>query len=270
MRKLGRTTAQRKAMLRGMVTLLLETGKIETTYTRAQEVSAKADEMITLGKKGDLAAYRTALEFITKEDVAKKLGKMDVLVQGTIYPDIVESGVGGHKAVKAHHNVGGLPKDMGFEGLVEPVKYLYKDEVRKVGKELGIPEPLVMRQPFPGPGLAVRCLGELTKEKLDILRQADFIFRDEMAKAKLDRKAQQFFAIMTNVKSVGVKNGARTFGYVIGIRAVSTSQFVKAGVVELPFKFVTMVAEKIATKVKGANRVVWDITPKPPATIEWE
>jgi GMP synthase (glutamine-hydrolysing) len=159
---------------------------------------------------------------------------------------------------------------MGFEGLVEPVKYLYKDEVRKVGKELGIPEPLVMRQPFPGPGLAVRCLGELTKEKLDILRQADFIFRDEMAKAKLDRKAQQFFAIMTNVKSVGVKNGARTFGYVIGIRAVSTSQFVKAGVVELPFKFVTMVAEKIATKVKGANRVVWDITPKPPATIEWE
>ena len=122
-----------------------------------------------------------------------------------------------------------------------------------------------MRQPFPGPGLAVRCLGELTKEKLDILRKADFIFRDEMAKAKLDRKAQQFFAVMTNVKSVGVRNGARTFGYVIAIRAISTSQFVKAGIVELPFKFVTMVAEKIATKVKGVNRVVWDITPKPPA-----
>ena len=127
-----------------------------------------------------------------------------------------------------------------------------------------------MRQPFPGPGLAVRCIGELTKEKLDILRQADFIFRTEMHKAKLDKKAQQFFAIMTNVKSVGVKNGARTFGYVIGIRAVATKQFVKAGIVELPFKFVTMVAEKIATQVKGANRVVWDITPKPPATIEWE
>ena len=204
------------------------------------------------------------------EEEAKKLGKIEFLGQGTIYPDIIESGVGGHKAVKAHHNVGGLPKDIGFEGLVEPVKYLYKDEVRKVGKLLGIPEAMVMRQPFPGPGLAVRCLGELTKEKLDILRKADFIFRDEMAKAKLDKKAQQFFAIMTNVKSVGVKNGARTFGYVIAIRAVSTAQFVKAGIVELPFKFVTMVAEKIATKVPGVNRVVWDITPKPPATIEWE
>ena len=204
------------------------------------------------------------------EEESKKLGKIEFLGQGTIFPDIAESGVGGHKAVKAHHNVGGLPKDLGFEGLVEPVKYLYKDEVRKVGKLLGIPEELVMRQPFPGPGLAVRCLGELTKEKLDILRKADFIFRDEMAKAKLDKKAQQFFAVMTNVKSVGVVNGARTFGYVIAIRAVSTSQFVKAGIVELPFKFVSMVAEKIATKVKGVNRVVWDITPKPPATIEWE
>jgi len=204
------------------------------------------------------------------EEEAKKLGRIEFLGQGTIYPDIIESGVGGNKAVKAHHNVGGLPKDIGFEGLVEPVKYLYKDEVRAVGKALGIPEFMVQRQPFPGPGLAVRCLGELTKEKLDILRKADFIFRDEMAKAKLDKKAQQFFAIMTNVKSVGVKNGARTFGYVIAIRAISTSQFVKAGIVELPFKFVTKVAEKIATSVKGVNRVVWDITPKPPATIEWE
>ena len=204
------------------------------------------------------------------DEEAKKLGRIEFLGQGTIYPDIIESGVGGHKAVKAHHNVGGLPKDIGFEGLVEPVKYLYKDEVRKVGKALGIPDFMVQRQPVPGPGLAVRCLGELTKEKLDILRQADFIFRDEMAKAKLDKKAQQFFAIMTNVKSVGVKNGARTFGYVIAIRAVSTSQFVKAGIVPLPFAFVTKVAEKIATKVKGVNRVVWDVTPKPPATIEWE
>ncbi len=204
------------------------------------------------------------------EEEAKKLGRIEFLGQGTIYPDLLESGVGGNKAVKAHHNVGGLPKDIGFEGLVEPVRYLYKDEVRKVGRALGIPDFMVDRQPFPGPGLAVRCLGELTKEKLDILREADFIFRDEMAKAKLDRKAQQFFAVMTNVKSVGVKNGARTFGYVIAIRAVATSQFVKAGVVELPFKFVMAVAEKIATKVKGVNRVVWDITPKPPATIEWE
>ncbi|MBR2488247.1 MAG: glutamine-hydrolyzing GMP synthase [Kiritimatiellae bacterium] len=203
-------------------------------------------------------------------DLKKKFGDIDFLGQGTIYPDIIESGVGSNKAVKAHHNVGGLPKDIIFKGLVEPVKYLYKDEVRKVGKLLGIPEEMVMRQPFPGPGLAVRCIGELTKEKLDILRQADFIFRDEMKKAKLDRKAQQFFAINSNVKAVGVKNGARTYGYVIAIRAISTQQFVKAGVVELPFKFVTAVAEKIATKVKGVNRVVWDVTPKPPATIEWE
>ena len=203
-------------------------------------------------------------------DLKKKFGDIDFLGQGTIYPDIIESGVGGNKAVKAHHHVGGLPKDIIFKGLVEPVKYLYKDEVRKVGKLLGIPEEMVMRQPFPGPGLAVRCIGELTKEKLDILRQADFIFRDEMKKAKLDRKAQQFFAINSNVKAVGVKNGARTYGYVIAIRAISTQQFVKAGVVELPFKFVTAVAEKIATKVKGVNRVVWDVTPKPPATIEWE
>ena len=203
-------------------------------------------------------------------DLKKKFGDIEFLGQGTIYPDIIESGVGGHKAVKAHHNVGGLPKDIVFKGLVEPVKYLYKDEVRKVGKALGIPEEMVMRQPFPGPGLAVRCLGELTKEKLDILRKADFIFRDEMAKSGLDKKAQQFFAVMTNVKSVGVTKGARTFGYVIAIRAVSTSQFVHAGIVALPFKFVVSVAEKIATKVKGVNRVVWDITPKPPATIEWE
>ena len=203
-------------------------------------------------------------------DLKKKFGDIDFLGQGTIYPDIIESGVGGNKAVKAHHNVGGLPKDIIFKGLVEPVKYLYKDEVRKVGKLLGIPEEMVMRQPFPGPGLAVRCIGELTKEKLDILRQADFIFRDEMKKAKLDKKAQQFFAINSNVKAVGVKNRARTYGYVIAIRAISTQQFVKAGVVELPFKFVTAVAEKIATKVKGVNRVVWDVTPKPPATIEWE
>ncbi|MBQ6915617.1 MAG: glutamine-hydrolyzing GMP synthase, partial [Kiritimatiellae bacterium] len=204
------------------------------------------------------------------EEEAKKLGRIEFLGQGTIYPDIIESGVGGNKAVKAHHNVGGMPKDIIFKGLVEPVKYLYKDEVRKVGKLLGLPDEMVMRQPFPGPGLAVRCIGELTKEKLDILRQADFIFRDEMKKAKLDRKAQQFFAINSNVKAVGVKNGARTYGYVIAIRAISTQQFVKAGVVELPFKFVTAVAEKIATKVKGVNRVVWDVTPKPPATIEWE
>ena len=206
----------------------------------------------------------------TARDLQKKYGNIEFLGQGTIYPDIIESGVGGHKAVKAHHNVGGLPKDILFKGLVEPVKYLYKDEVRKVGKLLGLPDEMVMRQPFPGPGLAVRCIGELTKEKLDILRQADFNFRDEMHKAGFDKKAQQFFAINTNVKSVGVKNGARTFGYVIAIRAISTQQFVKAGIVELPFKFVSMVAEKIATKVKGANRVVWDITPKPPATIEWE
>ena len=204
------------------------------------------------------------------EEEAKKLGTPDYLVQGTIYPDIIESGWDGGKPVKAHHNVGGLPERIGFKGIVEPVKYLFKDEVRKVGEALGIPNVVTNRQPFPGPGLGVRCLGELTKEKLDILRDADAVFRRAMADKGFDKNANQFFAVLTDVRSVGVTNDERTYGYVICLRAVRTSDFMTASVSPLPTDFLIEVATEIATTVKGCNRVVYDITSKPPATIEWE
>ena len=204
------------------------------------------------------------------EEEARKLGELDYFVQGTIYPDIIESGWDGGKPVKAHHNVGGLPERIAFKGIVEPVKYLFKDEVRKVGTALGIPDIITHRQPFPGPGLGVRCLGELTKEKLDILRDADAIFRDAMRDAGYDETTSQFFAVLANVQTVGVSNDARTYGYVIALRAVNTSDFMTAAVKELPMSFLTDVAAKIATTVPGANRVVYDITSKPPSTIEWE
>lgn len=204
------------------------------------------------------------------EEEARKLGELDYFVQGTIYPDIIESGWEGGKAVKAHHNVGGLPERIDFKGIVEPVKYLFKDEVRQVGEALGIPAVITNRQPFPGPGLAVRCLGELTKEKLDILRDADAIFREAMDAEGWAAKANQFFAVLTNVQSVGVTNDARTYGYVICLRAVQTLDFMTAKVVPLPIDFLTRVAGEIATRVPGVNRVAYDITNKPPATIEWE
>lgn len=204
------------------------------------------------------------------EEEARKLGELDYFVQGTIYPDIIESGWEGGKAVKAHHNVGGLPERIDFKGIVEPVKYLFKDEVRQVGEALGIPTVITNRQPFPGPGLAVRCLGELTKEKLDILRDADAIFREAMDAEGWAAKANQFFAVLTNVQSVGVTNDARTYGYVICLRAVQTLDFMTAKVVPLPIEFLTQVAGEIATRVLGVNRVAYDITNKPPATIEWE
>ena len=204
------------------------------------------------------------------EEEARKLGTTDYLVQGTIYPDIIESGWDGGKPVKAHHNVGGLPDRIAFTGIVEPVKYLFKDEVRKVGQALGLPDTITHRQPFPGPGLGVRCLGELTKAKLDILRDADAIFRRAMADKGHDKTANQFFAILTNVQSVGVTNDERTYGYVICLRAIQTPDFMTARVLPLPTDFLIETAAEIATTVKGCNRVVYDITNKPPATIEWE
>jgi GMP synthase (glutamine-hydrolysing) len=204
------------------------------------------------------------------EEEARKLGELDYFVQGTIYPDIIESGREGGKPVKAHHNVGGLPSRIDFKGIVEPVKYLFKDEVRKVGEALGIPAIITQRQPFPGPGLAVRCLGELTKEKLDILRDADAIFREAMDAKGYSQKANQFFAVLTNVQTVGMTNNERTYGYVICLRAVQTLDFMTANAVPLPMEFLLDVANNIATKVKGVNRVAYDITNKPPATIEWE
>ncbi|WP_149678700.1 glutamine-hydrolyzing GMP synthase [Thermoclostridium caenicola] len=204
------------------------------------------------------------------EEEAKKIGHVEFLAQGTIYPDIAESGTGGKGVIKSHHNVGGLPDVVDFEGLIEPLKTLYKDQVRQVGLELGLPEELVWRQPFPGPGLAVRCIGEVTREKLDILREADYIFRDEIARAGLDRNINQYFAILTDMKSVGVRNDERTYDYTVALRAVITRDFVTADWARIPYDVLARVSERIVKEVAHVNRVVYDITGKPPATIEWE
>lgn len=204
------------------------------------------------------------------EEEARKLGQLDYFVQGTIYPDIIESGWDGGKAVKSHHNVGGLPERIGFKGIIEPVKFLFKDEVRRVGTVLGIPDFMVQRQPFPGPGLSVRCIGELTKEKLDILREADAIFRNAMTESGCAAMANQYFAVLTGLRSVGVKNDERTYGYTACLRAVQTVDFMTAKFVELPFSFLAEVSTAITDQVPEINRIVYDITNKPPSTIEWE
>lgn len=204
------------------------------------------------------------------EEEQSKLQDIEFLVQGTIYPDIVESvNKDGKLAVKSHHNVGGLPEDVNFE-LIEPLRELYKDEVREVGRALGIDEELVSRQPFPGPGLGVRCLGELTKEKLDILREADYIYRDEIKKAGLDKEIWQYFAVLPNIQSVGVINGERTYCHTIGLRAVTTKDAMVAKWYPIPLDILGKISERITDEVKEINRVVYDITNKPPATIEWE
>ena len=204
------------------------------------------------------------------EEEAKKLGKVGCLVQGTIYPDIIESGADGHKQVKAHHNVGGMPLNIEFEAVIEPIKLLYKEEVRECGRKLGLPEAFASRQPFPGPGLAVRCLGELTKPKLDLLREADAIFREEVEKAGLQKEIQQYFAILPGLQSVGVRNNERCYEQMIALRAIATKDFVTAGSVRLPHDLIEVVAKRITTEVRGVNRVLLDVSPKPPATIEWE
>jgi len=204
------------------------------------------------------------------EEEAKKLGKINYLVQGTIYPDILESGVGKAKIVKSHHNVGGLPEHIDFEEIIEPLKDLFKNEVRQVGLVLGIPEKLVYRQPFPGPGLGVRVLGELTKDKLDILREADYIYREEIANAGLDKELNQYFAILTGLKTVGVKNEARAYEYVVALRSVITIDFMTAKIGKIPYEVLEKVSSRITSEVAGVGRVVYDITSKPPATIEWE
>ena len=204
------------------------------------------------------------------EEEAKKIGKIDFLAQGTIYPDILESGTNKNKIVKSHHNVGGLPDVIDFKELVEPLKTLYKNEVREVGLALGIPEDLVFRQPFPGPGLGVRVIGEITKEKLDILREADFIFREEIKNANLHKSINQYFAILTNLKSVGVRNDERTYEYTVALRGVVTTEFVHAEWAKISLEILDKVSARITKEVVGVNRVVYDITSKPPATIEWE
>lgn len=204
------------------------------------------------------------------EDEANKIGKVDVLAQGTIYPDVIESGKGDSAVIKSHHNVGGLPDVIAFDEIVEPLRDLFKDEVRKAGTELGIPHELVWRQPFPGPGLAVRVIGEITKDKLGILREADAIFREEVINAKLEEVANQYFAVLTGLKSVGVKGDARTYGYTIALRAVTTDDFMTAEWTRLPFEVLERASSRITNEVDGITRVVYDITSKPPATVEWE
>lgn len=204
------------------------------------------------------------------EEEAKKIGHVDYLCQGTIYPDVVESGVGESAVIKSHHNVGGLPEDVDFSGIIEPLRDLFKDEVRKVGIELGIPAPLVWRQPFPGPGLAIRVLGEITNEKLDILKDADAIFREEIMNAGLERDVNQYFAVLTGIKSVGVMGDFRTYDYTIALRAVSTTDFMTADWARIDYDLLAKISSRIVNEVKHVNRIVYDITSKPPATIEWE
>ena len=204
------------------------------------------------------------------EDEAKKLGQIDFLCQGTIYPDVVESGVGDAAAIKPHHNVGGLPENIGFEGIIEPLRYLFKDEVRKAGLELGIPEFLVWRQPFPGPGLAIRIIGDITEEKLHILRETDAIMREEFAANGLDKTTHQYFTVLTNVRSVGVMGDGRTYDSTVALRAVTTDDFMTADWARLPYDVLEKISNRIINEVGGVNRVVYDITSKPPATIEWE
>ncbi len=208
-------------------------------------------------------------EFISVfEDEAKKLGNIPYLAQGTIYPDIIESGGNNSANIKSHHNVGGLPEIMDFKGIVEPLSALFKDEVRKMGRKLGLPGELVDRQPFPGPGLAIRIIGDITEEKLSILREADAIFREEVAKSRV--KAQQYFAVLTNIRSVGVMGDSRTYDYTLALRAVNTTDFMTCTYAKLPHATLERACVRIINGVKGINRIVYDITGKPPSTIEWE
>lgn len=204
------------------------------------------------------------------EEEAKKIGAVDFLVQGTIYPDVIESGPGNAAVIKSHHNVGGLPEHVDFKELVEPLRILFKDEVRRAGTELGIPDYLVWRQPFPGPGLAIRVIGDLTKDKLDILRDADAIFREEVAAAGLDRAINQYFAALTNMRSVGVMGDERTYDYAIALRAVETTDFMTADWAQIPYPVLEKISSRIINEVHHVNRVLYDITSKPPATIEYE
>lgn len=204
------------------------------------------------------------------EDEAKKIGHVEFLAQGTIYPDVVESGTGTSAVIKSHHNVGGLPDCVDFDDIIEPLRELFKDEVRLAGEELGLPSYMVWRQPFPGPGLAIRCIGAVSKDKLDILREADFIFRDEIAKAGLDRVLWQYFAVITNMRSVGVMGDERTYDYTVALRSVNSSDAMTAQWSRIPFNVLEKVSSRIVNEVAGVNRVVYDITSKPPATIEWE
>ena len=204
------------------------------------------------------------------EEEARKIGAVDFLAQGTIYPDVIESGLGNAATIKSHHNVGGLPDYVDFKEIVEPLRMLFKDEVRALGRELGLPEYLVARQPFPGPGLAIRVIGDITREKLDILRKADWVFRDELHREGADAQLSQYFAVLTGMRSVGVMGDGRTYDYTLALRAVETSDFMTADWARIPYDVLDRISVRIVNEVGNINRIVYDITSKPPATIEWE
>lgn len=240
-------------------------------------IDASQDFLTALQDVSDPEQKRKIIgtQFIrTFEKVAKKLNSsdssLDFLAQGTIYPDIIESGTKTSATIKSHHNVGGLPDVMDFKEIVEPLRHLFKDEVRQLGQELGLPEALVWRQPFPGPGLAIRIMGSITSQKLEILRQADAIFREEIFNVNLHRDINQYFAVLTDLKTVGVKNNRRTYDYVLALRAVITSDFMTADWAPLSQELLTRISTRILSEVDHISRLVYDITPKPPGTIEWE
>ena len=204
------------------------------------------------------------------EEEAARIGAVDYLAQGTIYPDVIESGAGSAAVIKSHHNVGGLPDCVNFKEIIEPLRMLFKDEVRQLGRELGLPEYLVSRQPFPGPGLAIRIMGEVTAEKADLLRRADFIFRDEVEKTPGITRPDQYFAVLTDTRSVGVMGDRRSYEYTLALRAVTTSDFMTAEWTRLPYELLEAASVRIINEVPGVNRICYDITSKPPATVEWE
>ena len=255
-----------------------ESEEIEEIFTKNNKmnfikIDAKKNFLMKLKNITDPEQKRKIIgeEFIkTFEKEAKKIGKIDYLIQGTIYPDIIESGITSNKTIKSHHNVGGLPPNIDFEEIIEPLKDLFKDEVREVGINLGIPKKQITRQPFPGPGLAIRIIGEITEEKLKILREADSIFREEIEKSNLNTKIDQYFAVLTNMKSVGVMGDNRTYEYTIALRAVKTTDFMTANYYKIPYSTLQKASNRIVNEVAHVNRILYDITSKPPSTIEYE
>ena len=255
-----------------------EGDEVEAVFTKQFDMNmirVNAQEQF-LDKLADVSDPERKRKIIGEEFIrvfeaeAKKIGQVDFLIQGTIYPDVIESGAGDAAVIKSHHNVGGLPDHVDFKEIIEPLRDLFKDEVREAGLELGIPAKLVWRQPFPGPGLAIRVIGAVDWKKLDILRDADAIFREEVIQAGLEKEANQYFAVLTNIQSVGVMGDERTYDYTIALRSVSTTDFMTADWTRIPFDVLAKASSRIVNEVQHVNRIVYDITSKPPATIEWE